>query len=87
MQFHHLPQRINLVVLRFDRDKPGVAFVADVHRFNRSGGIRQVLPDADTRQMGHGALRQRNGAGVKTGMGGAGRRCSLNQMHRQFALR
>ena len=86
MQLNHLSQRINLIIPRLDGDKPGVTAIADVYRFNGGGAVGQILPDADARQVRHGTLGQRDGAGVKPWMRGTGRRRGLNQMHRQLAL-
>ena len=86
MQLDNLPQRLDPVIVGIQRHKPGVPAIADVNGADRRRAIRYRLPDPNTRKLLTGSLRQRDSAGVETGMIGRLRRDRLNQMHRKLAL-
>ncbi len=67
VQFDHLAERIDLIILRLQINETGVTAIADVHLSDRRGAVAQRRPNADARQLLAGALCQSDGAGVKPG--------------------
>ena len=86
MQFNHLPQRINAVILCLKGDKPGMTPVADMNGFDGRGAIGNRLPDAAARELLASALRQGDSASVKSRMARRLRRNRFDQMDRQLTL-
>ncbi|MNT45570.1 hypothetical protein D3C72_1821640 [compost metagenome] len=87
VEFDHLPEGINVVILRIESHKTGMAAIADVNGVNRRGALGNRLPDAQARQVLTGALRQRNRAGIKAGMLCRLWRNGFHQMNRELAAR
>ncbi|MNI84015.1 hypothetical protein D3C73_1408790 [compost metagenome] len=86
VQLNHLPQRVNLIILRVQINEPGVAAIANVHLGDGRRTVTQRRPNADARQLLTGALRQGNGAGVKSRMAAVVRSGRFDQINRQSSL-
>ena len=57
-----------MVILGIERNKTGVAAIADVNGIDRRRALGNRLPDTQPRQVLAGPLRQRNRAGIKAWM-------------------
>ena len=87
VQLNNLTQGINPVILRVQRDKACMSAIADVNGPDRRSTVGNRLPDPNAGKLLAGALRQRNGAGIKTGVVRRLWRNGFYQVHRKLALR
>ena len=87
VQFHHIAECRETIILSIKGDKTGMAAVADVNGGNRRRTVGNRLPQVNLRQLLAGTSGQRNRPPIKAWMFGGVNIRRLYQVHRKAARR